>query len=266
MNSIRWMIVACLVFVTHTSTLSFGQSLPTIEPAYQIVLRSRHAEGSPHFLKGSQTASGSVDVNQPEPNTIVIRMTGSAAASSIGGGSHASIRFDLCQDFDIVPTRTDVRPPRIGLMGRVVGTLASTNKGCGKNECSSIATQGPATAWINDSTGEPLLNVDVETTGVTTGGYKAINHRCGPVESVVTTGSYKLTSDFSIVSKQEGSLLFNNFTVADFTPNPQFGPLWREAMRTFQAVPKQDFGFTLYLRVVEDADALIATAATPTIH
>ena len=46
-------------------------------PAYQIVLRSRRAEVTPTRTKDAQTGGGSIVVEQPEPNTVIVTMGGS---------------------------------------------------------------------------------------------------------------------------------------------------------------------------------------------
>src|SRR5260370_41510849 len=45
-------------------------------PAYQIVLRSRHAEVTPTRTKDAQTGGGGVVVEQPEPTSILVTMGG----------------------------------------------------------------------------------------------------------------------------------------------------------------------------------------------
>jgi hypothetical protein len=55
---------------------------PPQGPAYQIVLRSRTAEVTPHRTKDAQTGGGSIIVEQPEANTIVITMGGAAVVGS----------------------------------------------------------------------------------------------------------------------------------------------------------------------------------------
>jgi hypothetical protein len=88
---------------------------------------------------------GHILVEQPEPNTIVVTMAGAAVAGSDCCGSNASIDFNLEQELDIIPTRTGVRPPRIGMVGRVIGTLQVTdNCKCSKS-CTS-AEQGSTSA------------------------------------------------------------------------------------------------------------------------
>ena len=121
-------------------------------PAYQIVLRSRTGEVAPRRCKDSQTGGGSIVVEQPEPNTIVITMGGSAVCGSDFCGSTAGIDFRLEQDLEIVPLRTGARQPRIGMVGRVVGTLQVTEpcKCCGAfcKPCGN-AEQGQATACLS---------------------------------------------------------------------------------------------------------------------
>ena len=72
------------------------------------------------------------------------------------------ITFDLAQDLDVVSTRPGARPPRLGMVGRVVGTLQVTDpcKCCwakckGRGKPCGTAEQGPATAHL--SVGETSL-------------------------------------------------------------------------------------------------------------
>src|SRR5262245_34841624 len=144
------LVLACLAALRSPATLHAAD--PPAGPAYQIVLRSRHAEVTPTRTKDAQTGGGSIVVEQPEPNTIVVTMAGSAVAGSSCHRSAASIDFNLEQELDIIPTRTGVRPPRIGMVGRVVGTLQVTDpcKCCGKfcKPCGSD-DQGPAAARLS---------------------------------------------------------------------------------------------------------------------
>jgi hypothetical protein len=115
------------------------------DSAYRIVLRSREAQATPQQSKTSQTGGGSIVVDQPTPNTVVIRMGGSAAAGSTFHCSSSGINFALLQDLEVIPTREGLRPPRIGMMGRLVGTLTVTDPEKWQHADGS-ASQGPATA------------------------------------------------------------------------------------------------------------------------
>src|SRR5262245_22618629 len=159
---------------------------PPPAPAYQIVLRSRLAEATPNRTRDAQTGGGSIIVEQPEPNTIVVTMAGAAVAGSDCKSSAAGITFNLEQDFDIIPIRAGARPPRVGLVGRVMGTLQVTDPGkCGK--ACGTAEQGPATASLalGDTS---LLSINVKPSSVSCGQEVAINHRDGPVETVAAAG------------------------------------------------------------------------------
>jgi hypothetical protein len=170
-------------------------------------------------------------------------------------GSAAGIDFNLEEDLEIIPTRQGVRPPRIGLVGRVVGTLQVTDpcKCCGKycKPCGT-ADQGPATASLvlGDSS---LLAVSVPPSAVSCGQELAINHRDGPVECPAVVGCYRLTGSFRIGVTQGKGVFHRQAAVADFDPAPQLDAFWSDALKPFRAVPRRDFGFKIVLRVVEDA-------------
>src|SRR5262249_15118602 len=104
---------------SYAATPAPAQPAPS-GPAYQIVLRSRHAEVTPTRTKDAQTGGGSIVVEEPELNTVVVTMGGSAVVGSDFHGSAAGIDFNLEEDLEIIPTRPGVRPPRVGLVGRVV--------------------------------------------------------------------------------------------------------------------------------------------------
>ena len=141
---------------------------PPAGPAYQIVLRSRYAEVTPTRTKDAQTGGGSILVEQPEPNTIDVLMAGSAVAGSDCHESAAGLVFELAQDLDVIATRRGVRPPRIGLVGRVVGTLQVTEPyKCFGKPCGT-ADQGPATASL--ALGDAhLLTINVKPSAVSCG-------------------------------------------------------------------------------------------------
>jgi hypothetical protein len=226
---------------------------PPAGPAYQIVLRSRHAEATPTRSKDAQTGGGYVVVEQPEPNTIVITMGGSAVVGSECHGSSAAIDFNLEQDLDIIPTRAGVRPPRLGMVGRVVGTLQVTDPGkCGKN-CGS-AEQGPGAACLTLN-GTSLLSVNVKSSSVVCGQESSINFRHGPVESTAVAGSYCLTGSYHIAVSQGKGVWNRQAAVADFDRAPQLDSFWADALKPFRAVPRKEFGFIIVVRVVEEAPA-----------
>jgi hypothetical protein len=222
-------------------------------PAYRIVLRSRHAEVTPERAKQAQTGGGSIVVEQPEPNTIIVTMGGSAVVGSDCHDSSAGMEFKLDQELEIVPTRTGIRRPRLGLVGRVVGTLQVTDPGKCHIACKPCGTAdvGPATASLAVAdTG--LLTVCVQPSAVACGQELAINHRDGPVEAPAVAGCYHLNGSFRIGATQGKGLFNRQYAVADFDPAPQLDAFWADALKPFRAVPRREFGFKMVLRVIED--------------
>jgi len=228
---------------------------PPAGPAYQIVLRSRNAEVNPTRTKDAQTGGGWIAVEQPEPNTIVVTMGGSAVVGSDFHGSTAGLVFDLDQALEILPLRTGLRPPRVGLVGRVVGTLQVTDPGKCCKPCGN-ADQGPATA--NLLLGEAnVLSVNVKPTAVTCGHESSINFRDGPFECPAVEGCYQLAASFRVGVSQGKGVCCRQYAVADFDPAPQLDAFWADALKPFRAVPRRDFGFKVVLRVIENPDAEI---------
>jgi hypothetical protein len=248
-----WLMLALLTLLGPATLNALAQPAG---PAYQIVLRSRHAEVTPTRSKDAQTGGGSIIVEQPEPNTIIVTMGGSAVAGSDCHSSAAAIAFELEQDLEIIPIRTGVRPPRIGLVGRVIGTLQVTDPGkCGK--ACGTADQGPATACLSSGP-TSLLTVAVKPSAVACGQELAINHREGPVEVPAAVGCYRLAGTFRIGVTQGKSVFFRQAAVADFDPAPQLDAFWADVLKPFRAVPRSDFGFKVVLRVIEDSGSAVA--------
>lgn len=190
-------------------------------------------------------------------------MSGSSVVSSGCQPSNAAIHFDFAQDLDILPLRDRVRAPRIGMIGRVVGTLQVADQGSVRCD-DGIAAQGPATANLMMG-GANLLCKGTEPSIVGHGQKIAINHQCGPVEAAAVTSSagcgyFRLTATFDIGANQGKGVFNRRFAAADFDPAPQLDPFWADALKPFRAVPRDEFGFKLVLRVVEDAAGKTAAA------
>lgn len=234
------------------------------DPAYEIVLRSRHSQVTPAKFQRSQTGGGSIQVSQPEANTVIITMGGSAVVGSGCKASNAALHYELVQDLDIVPLREGVRPPRVGMIGRVVGTLQVIDDGHASHD-EGLAAQGPATACLATG-GVSVLSVTTEPSTVSCGQKLSINHQFGPVEAAAVAstsecGCYRLTSSFDIGANQGKGVFNRRYAVADFDPAPQLDAFWADALKPFRAVPRNEFGFKLVLRVVEDT--AVTTASNP---
>lgn len=251
---LRIWFVPLLVAGFATTNGAVASGAEASSPAYRIVLRSRESQATPAKSKTSQTGGGSIVIDQPSADTIVIRMGGSAAAGSTFHCSTAAINFALNQELEILATREGLRPPRVGMMGRLIGTLTVTEAEKWQHAQGS-AHQGPAAATLW-SCENAILAVDLPSSGVACGQKLAINNQCGPCEATAAAGCYRLTANFDVAANQGKGVWHRQYAVADFDPAPQLDPFWADGLKTFRAVPREEFGFTLVVRVVEDTPAI----------
>lgn len=233
---------ACLTYLP--SSLSAAP-----DPPYVILLHSRGAAVTPEKSKNSQTGGGYIQVTQVEPNSVMILMRGAVAAASDHKDGSAALQFELNQDFEIVPARKEVRPPRIILSAWVIGALNSTDKEGG------TAEQAAGCAVIQSSD-TPLLKVCVNPHGTSSGQNLLVNDRFGPMEAAVASGGYTLHQTFALRTNQPKSCYRQGFATADFDPDPRLDSKWNPVLKPFRAVPHKDFGFRVLLRVVEDVPPL----------
>jgi hypothetical protein len=268
----RILIAALAAAVSLVSTSNAQGLDASSDGAYRIVLRNRHAEVTPAKYHVAQIGGGWIAVDQPEINTIVVTMGGSAVVGSTIHGSSARVDFNLVQDLEIVPLREGLRPPRVGMIGRVVGTLQMSDPGKHGHGCRNCgsAQQGPATA--NLLLGEAnVLSLEVEPSSVACTEKLSINHQSRPVETQTIASSpemepYRLTASFNISANQGKGVFHRQYAVADFDPAPQLDAFWADALKPFRAVPRENFGYMLVVRVLEDtaypANALSSTTTS----
>ncbi len=244
------MLVACVACLAVLQ--GAGPAVAQPPPPYQIILRSRNAESTPQRNgKDAQTSGGQIEVVQRDPNSVLIVMRGAvvAGAETHKGGA-ASIQFVLNQDFEIVPTRANLKPPRVLLSGQLIGALSSSQPQGGE------AQQGAACAAIN-SAGQPLANICIKPHAVGPAQNLFVNDKTGPCEMVVAPGGYCLHATFDLAATAPPIETWCPRVVpaaaAVFMPDPRLNPRWNYVLLPFAAVPAADFGFTILLRVVEDS-------------
>ncbi len=216
---------------------------------YQIVLRSRSGEVVPERTKDGQTAGAHISVVQTRPDLVTFWMRGAVmAGAEQWKGGRAAMHFTLHQDFEIVPTRSGLRPPRLSLEGVLIGTLQSTPVKVGGS-----ATQGPACASIN-SGDATLLHFCIPAHGVTSGERLFVNDEQGPFEMAVLPGGYCLNQTFDLSAEQPWHHCrhLGSGAGAFFDPTPRLEARWNYLLTPFRAVPSRDFGFAAVVRVTEE--------------
>ncbi|MGH7172908.1 MAG: hypothetical protein ACRELF_15750 [Gemmataceae bacterium] len=215
------------------------------DPPYVIRLRSREAVVTPEWSKNAQTGGGFIQVTQVEPNAVMAVMRGAVAARAEHKDGSATMQFALNQDFEILPTRAGLHPPRLVLAGWAIGALESSLRGGG------TAEHSPACAHVRSS-GQPILNLCVKPHAVGGGENLLVNDRVGPLEMVVVPGCFCLNQTFALHVAQSKSHCYPGSVAVVFDPEPKLDSQWNPVLKPFRAVPAKDFGFRVILRVVED--------------
>jgi hypothetical protein len=230
-----------------------GVSGPVVaaEPPYQIILRSRSGAVTPERNKNAQTGGGYIQVIQVEPNQVLVLMRGAVAAGAgLAGSGHkggaASMQLELDQDFEVVPTKTGLRPPRMTVSAWLIGTLGSS-----QDEPGGTAGHSPACAVIK-SVDHPLFNVCIKPHSVAGGQNLLVNDRVGPMEATIVPGGYHLHQTLAINAFQPKICCHSGSAAADFDPDPRLDSRWNEVLKPFRAAPHRDFGFRVIFQVVEE--------------
>ncbi|MFO0879908.1 MAG: hypothetical protein U0840_21380 [Gemmataceae bacterium] len=214
-------------------------------PPVSITLGSRHGHATPERCGCTHTGGGTVDVQQPSSDTIVVTLTGLAVAYAVPKGSTASMAADLDQCFEINFDNPKVKRAKLTMEGRVVGVLRSHCKG-------GTASFSDANAAVVCET-SPILTLSVEPHAVANGDNLSVNDRNGPVSVNVLAGKYKLHQTFR-VSACSGKGLCGKAPSAEFSPEG-LDPLWISYKEPFKGVSKKDFGFQLTIKVSDDTPA-----------
>lgn len=211
-------------------------------PPVSITLGSRHGHATPERTGCTHTGGGTVDIQQPSSDTIVVTLTGLAVAYCTPRGSTAAMFAELDQCFEISFDNPKVKRAKLIMEGRVVGVLRSHCKG-------GTASFSDANASII-AEATPVLNLSVQPHAVCNGDNLSVNDREGPVEVTVMPGKYKLHQTFR-VSAASGKNICAKAPSAEFSPEG-LDPIWISYKEPFKGVSKKDFGFQLTIRVADD--------------
>src|SRR5271154_7150188 len=100
---------------------------PLPPPPASIVLGPRRSQVTPCRSGHAHTGAGNIDVAQPSPDTVVITMTGVAAAGANPcKESQANVSFDLGQEVEIRFDSPGLKKARLVVEARIIGLLHST--------------------------------------------------------------------------------------------------------------------------------------------
>lgn len=222
------------------------QPAASTAPPVSITLRKRHGHATPVLSGCVHTGGGTVDVQQPSPDTVIVTLTGVAVAYCGPHGALASMTFDVEQCFEVVFDNPKLKKAKMTLEARAIGVLRSHCKGGTaefSNACATV-TSGP----------NPVLSLCLEPHGVAGGDNLSVNDHDGPISSPVVAGNYNLCQKFTVTATAPKCLLPCKAPSVEFAPDPALNPLWISAREPFRGVQKKDFGFQIILKVAEDTD------------
>jgi hypothetical protein len=246
-------LTACVLCLC--AGLSARGQATTAGPPYAIILRSRDGVVTPERTKHAETGGGFIQVTQILPNVVMFLMRG-AVVAGVDHAGNAAMQFKLSQDLEIVATQPNLRPPRLIATAWLIGSLDSSLKHGG------TAEQAPACAVLR-GVGDPIIDMCIKPHSVGGGGNLLVNERVGPLEAVAVPGPYCLTQTFAINAAQYKACCCSGSAAAHFDPEPRLDARWNEVLKPFRAVPHQNFGFRVILRVVEEVPPVEAPSQPP---
>jgi hypothetical protein len=208
----------------------------------KIVLGPQAGTAKPSQHGTAYTGGGNIDVAQPTPDTVVITMGGSVAASSslfMGGEAMLSFFHDqrLAVEFS-QPGATGKLFMQVKVNGLLRGegahasvgiTNAATSIFCGPNEIASLPMP-PRMAGGCDSA--------------------AVSATHGPVCVPIYAGCYSVRQQFNITASQRKGLACHKAS-AQFSPG-SLAPTWIGSSDPFHSADSKNLGYQLILRVAPD--------------
>jgi hypothetical protein len=230
---------------------------PEPPPPASIHLGLRHGHAVPSRCGHSHTGAGNIDVTQPSADTVVVTMTGVAAAGANPcKESSASVNFDLCQDFEIRFDSPKLKKAVLVAEARVIGLLRSTCKGGG------TALEGPGCATV-DAGGVQLVKVCAPEHVVADGEKLSINDHDGPYVVPVEPGKYVLHQTFAVSAAYPRTWCPGK-AVAEFGSDSGLDKLWISSHDPFSGADKKNFGLQVTLKVVDERLAPDGPQSLPT--
>jgi hypothetical protein len=203
-----------------------GPALRLLEK-HSAVIPGHHADGL--------VQEGKIEVETPEANRLVAKMTGAVAAHCfLGCTSQAIQTFRLEQEFEVEPAPGKSGPVRVVFDGTLKGYLRSNHKGQAAMRVAraSVASVGG---------GAPVLELAL-TPGCVIGAGGAQEqdqHPDTPPEALLVPGRYVLRAEWTIEASASGIACARG--VADFSPD-SLPDSWKQDHDPFKDADRKAFG------------------------
>ena len=201
-------------------------------------------EGAAHPMRQGQsvTGGGNIDVSQPAPDTLVIRMSGNVAAcGNLLAGANAALDFYENLQF-LVEFSQPGHTGKLVIVSTVNGVLSGKGKhaSVGMSDANVVITCGP----------NSIASIPIPARSAGCGESFALNASQGPICAPIYAGCYNLRQDFTIFASHKAGVLCGK-AIAEFSPSP-LSSSWIGASYPFQQVDKKGFGYEVTVRVVPD--------------
>jgi hypothetical protein len=223
-------------------------------PPVEIILVPGEASAVP-VRKGVAFADGAItNVEQLNPTTLVITMSGLVAANSdLCRTSVASYRFDLTQAFEL-HFHGKTKTAKLTLDGRVIGLLVSDHShyvGCLGPKGGTAETE-PAHAAVSSCDHNELVSVTLPARETSCGHDLAVYNYEGPHMVSLPAGKYVLSENWGISVSHPP--FYVRGASAEFAPQPNYNTEnhWLTLIHPFNGQATKDFGFKVTLKVVAE--------------
>jgi hypothetical protein len=201
----------------------------------------RDGHAAPIRQGSALTGGGAVTVLQPAPDTLIITLTGAAAAKANPcKPSVASLEAAVEQQFEVV-FPAGFKPAHLILEGRVLGLLRS------EGHKSDSAELVEATAAVHHGP-QTLVGLNFPSKSVNGREALALNLAAGPACVPVGPGCLSLHVSLHITASQ-GRSLCPHISSAEFAPPPALPPTWIHSPDPFGGVDRSGLGFQVTVRV-----------------
>jgi hypothetical protein len=211
-------------------------------PPVRLKLGQRTAVAEGHAKGLGHNSAPLIDVVQPQPNAVVVTMTGLSVAGGLPcEDSAAGITFDLLQALDILTAAPGQRV-KLTMEAQLAGLMRGNRDGAG------TASFGPAEAAVTAG-GTPILNAATPGQSHTGSNLMMVSVRTPACEAVVLPGEVVLCQKFAINCTHPRKCFRKNVMMAAFGPETGRAPEWLALLDPTREVVKQrDFGFRVVLR------------------
>jgi hypothetical protein len=223
-----------------TATASGSAAAPAPPPTYTINLKARHACVTPHTKKLARVDGGFIDVVSPTPQSVIVTMTGTTAASSyLGCSGAATAEFEMAQELEITCSDPSVQTVSLTLDSALVGFVRS------KGHAGAAVRVAEVSVTPEGWDGTPLT-LWYPPFGVTGKDGRLCNQHLPPVQDMpMPIGRYVISARFALDTQARG--VCDDHAAADFSPDTTLPADWVRTKDPFQGVSKKSFGFTFML-------------------